>query len=246
MGLSSLPATMTTYKQKNKELIFAHQMANALGQAWDIASSPNEREWPDLIVTDGRSKFGLEVREFTKDRESNEGSKLRKLESNNSLWMRQLVSQYYSHSTRPIKVEILGKLESRDDILPMLFKFSKTAHEWQHQCLKLGTKAIIHITKLPDQFSRYDHWKYISDRTGWVRKMCVNDLKPMIASKEKNLEKYRTHLNDVRLMLVADPTFNSGMVSFANEQINLPSTFNQVYLFIYPKEVHKLKASSNL
>jgi hypothetical protein len=42
-------------------------------------------------------------------------------------------------------------------------------------------------------------------------------------------------------MLVADPTYSSGMVSFGGAKSSVHSAFDEIYLFIYPNEVHKIK-----
>ncbi len=86
---------MTTDIQKQKERMFAHQLASSLGEDWSISFPPDELEWPDLLVNDGVNNFGLEVREFTKDQESEKGSKLRESESINRNLVADLARIFY-------------------------------------------------------------------------------------------------------------------------------------------------------
>jgi hypothetical protein len=231
---------MTTNIQKEKEFIFAHQLATSLGEDWVISFPPDELEWPDLIVNDGVNNFGLEVREFTKDQESKKGSKLRESESKNRSLVAKLARKYYQQSEVPIKVNILRDISNEHQILSALIEFSRTHNAWDSDRLDLDGVTIIQVTRLPDELGQYSHWKYLDDRIGWVRRIGISEIALLITEKEKKLKKYRTHLEDVRLMLVADPTFSSGMISFECEGLIASSDFNEVYLLIHPNDVHKL------
>jgi hypothetical protein len=61
---------MTSDLQKSKEMMFASQLALTLGLEWNIELPLNEDEWSDLIINEGSRKFGLEIREITKDKET--------------------------------------------------------------------------------------------------------------------------------------------------------------------------------
>ena len=41
---------MTTPRQKQREIAYATKAGELLNDSWDVAASPNEINWPDLIV----------------------------------------------------------------------------------------------------------------------------------------------------------------------------------------------------
>lgn len=234
---------MTSNIQKKREKNYALQMSVALGDSWQVEFPPDEAEWPDLIVHDAENNsFGLEVREITKDKEFRQGSKLRAKEGKNIKIIQELAERYYQCSNIPIKVGVLGALECQSELVNKLVAFTESNREWTYDRIEIGVDTVLHVTILPSEVGKYTRWAQVNDRVGWVKKIGVSDLSPVVAKKEQNLDKYRSHINDVRLMLVADPTFSSGMVSWIEDSGVLNSKFDEVYLFVCPNKVHRINS----
>ena len=123
-----------------------------------------------------------------------------------------------------------------------LVAFTESNREWTYDRIEIGVDTVLHVTILPSEVGKYTRWEQVNDRVGWVKKIGVSDLSPIVAKKEQNLDKYRSHINDVRLMLVADPTFSSGMVSWIEDSGVLNSKFDEVYLFVCPIKVHRINS----
>ncbi len=143
-------------------------------------------------------------------------------------------------SSIPLNVQIIGNIDNKN-ILPELCKHAISTDEMVHSRLKLKDRTIIHVTRLPESLKQYKNWQYTDDRVGWVREINRYYLTPFILQKESKLDKYTKHLNDVRLLLTADPTFSSGMVSYEDSEFCIETSFNEIYLFLYPDQVFKLK-----
>jgi len=180
---------MTSDLQKSKEKMFASQLALALGLVWDIELPLNEEEWPDLIIHEGSRKFGLEIREITKDKETKKGSLRKSNEHRNSKFIKNLAKCYYEKSDIPIKVDILGKLENNTDILKSLLKFSNESEVFSKQQLELKDNLTIHATHLPRGMYKY-HWNFIGDKVGWTKKIDSQFISPFVTEKESKLVKY--------------------------------------------------------
>lgn len=229
---------MTTDAQKNKEMNYAIQLAEAMGKSWEIEFPPNEDEWPDLLISDGIQHFGLEVREITKDPETRKGSKRKANESRNSQKVQTLAESYYENFRIPLKVEILGEFDDNERIIEALIKFANGSQDWSSERIELDYDLKIYVTRLPDKAGKYTRWENVDDRVDWVREVDLEFVRPFVAEKEARIGKYRTHINDVRLLLVADRTCSSGMLEFQGGGLKLETAFNKVYVLEYPSKVH--------
>lgn len=209
-----------------------------MGENWNIEFPPNESEWPDLLVSDGSGRFGLEVREITKDTETKKGSKSKASESRNSRRVQELIESYYAVSSVPLSVGILGEFDDGAGIVEALVGFVESSEVWEHGRLDLGHDLKIHTTRLPAEVGRYANWKNVSDRVGWVREVEWEYIRPFVAEKEARIGKYKTHLKDVRLLLVADRTYSSGMLEFPEGGFKIETAFDEIYLMEYPNKVH--------
>lgn len=209
-----------------------------MGKSWKIEFPPNEIEWPDLLVSEGSKTFGIEVREITKDKETKKGSKRRATESRNRQKINDLIKNYYAESKVPIKVNILGPIDEGDNLLVKLISFAGSSDVWKSDRIEINPKLHIHVTRLPDEVGQYTHWDHVGDRVGWVRKIDSEYIMPFVLEKEKRISKYKTHFEDVRLLLVADRTFSSGMLEMQEGDKKIKSLFSELYLFEYPYKVH--------
>ncbi len=230
---------MTTDIQKKREMLYASQLAKALGCDWTIDFPPNEREWPDLVVREGDYQFGLEIREITKDEETKKGSKRRAKESRNNKMIQKLADHYYQQSNIPLKVGILGNIDNEIEILEALMEFAGISEDWSNLRIETKNGSIIYAIRLPAERGIYTRWVYVDDRVGWVREIDSEFLTPFVIEKGRKVLKYKKHLNDIQLLLVADPTYSSGQVSFSGSKMDIKSEFSEIYLLVYPNEVRR-------
>jgi hypothetical protein len=161
-------------------------------------------------------------------------------EHRNSKLIKNLAKCYYEKSDTPIKVDIIGELENSTGILKSLLKFSNESEVFSQQRLELEENLIIYATHLPRGMYKFN-WNFIGSKSGWARKIDSQFIYPFVAEKESKLVKYRTYLNDIRLLLIADRTFSSGMLSFIEPAIDIKTDFNEIYLFLYPENVYQIK-----
>jgi hypothetical protein len=229
---------MTTDIQKEREKAYASQLARTLECEWFIDFPPDELEWPDLVVNEGEHRFGIEIREITKDKETRKGSVRRANESLNNKKVQKLAGRYYEKSNIPLKIGILGNIDNEDEILGTLLEFVSDSDDWSNLRIETKNGSIIYATRLPAEIGIYKRWEYVDDRVGWVREIDSNYLIPFVTEKEKKTPKYKKHLSDIRLLLVADPTYSSGQISFIDSKIGIKSEFSEVYLLVYPNEAH--------
>lgn len=229
---------MTTDVQKEREINYAIQLADAMGENWNVECPPNEAEWPDLLINDGVRQFGLEVREITKDIETRKGSRHKASEGRNLQKVRALVENYYEISSVPLKVEILGKFGDGELIKDALIRFANVSRDWDSERIDLDCDLKVYVTRLPKDAGRYTRWKNVSDRVGWVRKVDLDFVWNFVSEKEARIRKYKTHIKDVRLLLVADRTYSSGMLEFVGGSLNIETEFNEIYVLECPNKVH--------
>jgi len=229
---------MTTDIQKQREKIYASQLAKTLACEWSIDFPPDELEWPDLVVQDGEHRFGIEIREITKDKETRKGSSRRANESLNNKKVQELAGRYYEKSNIPLKVEILGNIGNEIEIVEALLEFVNDSDDWSNLRIETKNGSTIYATRLPAEIGIYKRWKYVDDRVGWVREINSEYLIPFVTDKEKKIPKYTKNLSDIRLLLVADPAYSSGQISFIDRKIGIKSKFSEIYLLVYPNKVH--------
>jgi hypothetical protein len=230
---------MTTTIQKRREMIYASQLAKQLGNDWSFEYPADELEWPDIVAREVGHYFGLEIREISKDKETKKGSKRRANESRNKKMIQEIADRYYQNSNIPMKVQFLGNIDNGKEILEALMVFISCTEDWSDQRIATISGSIIYATRLPAEIGIYKRWEYVDDKVGWARKIDSNFLIPFVTEKEKRIMNYKKHLNDIRLLLVADPTYSSGQISFMGSNIDIKSEFSEIYLLVYPNEVHR-------
>ena len=231
---------MTTQKQKDLEKKFAEKAGELIGEQWQIACSPNETEWPDLIVEIDSEKFGLEVREVYFD-ESNKGSRKKACEVKNSKIISSLADCYYRHSLIPIKVDFLGEITYLDKrTVATIVKKVNQLSEMEQKRVEICKNSVVYILRLPDNFGEYKRWRYVSDKVGFIKKFDENVINTAIAEKAKKLSKYMKNISDVRLLLVSNKIYNSGRVCLKDGITYSACGFKKVYYLLYPEEARIL------
>mgnify|MGYP000282296338 CR=1 FL=1 len=231
---------MTRQSQKNEELYFARKASELLDESWSVEESPNEEEWPDLIVSNQNVKFGLEVRSIFKD-ESKTGSNTKGIESIRISRLKLLADTYYKKTSVPINLNIRGDMDKSeiDDIALFLANAVIQLKEQEKgERDKFGVK--FYITRLPPSFENYSRWKNINDYVGWKSKLIQEILVNAVLAKESKLAKYRKNIPDMRLLLVLNTIKNSGRADLPEDFNNIKSEFNDIYVMLYPDRIYRL------
>jgi hypothetical protein len=231
---------MTTQHQKSLELIYAQKAGLLLNESWDVAPSPDEVSWPDLMVTTESGNFGLEVREIYLD-ESSKGSTKKANEKNNLKNIQKLANAYYKSNCSAIRVNLLGDIGHHDKLLSSITKEAPQLSEFEQKRIEPYNGCVIYVWRLPDQLGEYKRWNYVSDKVGFVRNIDKDIIERVIFEKAKNLQKYTKNVSDVRLLLVSDRLFNSGKAQLNDDIICDTFGFNMVYYLSYPETAWKLK-----
>lgn len=226
---------MTKQKQKKIELIYAKALAKLLAEQWEVTPSPNEKDWPDLLVVSGTKKFGLEVRELYPD-EGDKGSKKKENEAINRKIIQKLSGDYYSNNCIPVKVDLLGDISRYDKILSALIQEAPNMFEMEQKRIQPYSGCIVYIRRLPNCISEYRRWSYVSDSIGWGRIMGEDIIDRAIAIKSKKLVRYQKNVSDVRLVLVSDRTCNSGKDRLVDDFVCNCRGFKKIYYLSYPVE----------
>lgn len=229
---------MTSRFQKDRELYFASALARVLDVSWKIESAPSELEWPDLVVDDGWTNFGLEVKEVMREADGRKGSRQKSEEAKRDRQIQAVADLYYQASDIPLSVSFVGDIQESGLVKESLLDFARTSGVGDRARLDMGPLSSVHVARLRDHLAGYRRWKHCG--AGWVSRVGMDFVLPHIREKEERLEKYRRHLSDVRLLLVADRTRNSGRFEFENMHPLPDRKFNCVYVLQYPEIVHQL------
>jgi len=232
---------MTTDAQKEMEVYFAEKAAENLGEIWIVKPSPDEKEWPDLLVTHESKEFGLEVRELYPD-ESRKGSKKRAIESRNHQAINSIAEKYYEISENTIKVDFLGNIENEDAILSELKTVESDLGDFEHVRFEPYRGLVVHVTKLPSKLGKYKRWAYVSDEVGWVGELTNEKIQEKVNEKSKEIEKYSKNLSDVRLLLVCNRRLNSGKFTYAPSGAIDCGGFKEIYFLSYPDSVFRINS----
>jgi len=230
---------MTRRYQKYTELAYAKKAGELFGEIWKVETTPDERDWPDLIVSTGKEKFGLEVREIYLD-ETEKGSLKKVDESKNRKIIQELANSYYKSNSAPIKVDILGNLTDPEKILATIIKSVPQLSVSDQKEIEVEDGCRIYIDRIPDQFGEYKNWNYISDKVGWVETIDKDIINKFITMKAAKLTKYKKNISDVRLLLISDRLNNSGRAKLQDGLKFNKQGFTEVYYLSYPESVKKL------
>jgi len=204
-------------------------------------------EKPDFILDLNGKKLGFEVTNIFKD-EGKKGSPQKKNEAHNYKWLKDLSTQYYMASNIPIKLQILlnedGSLpEPSDlinDIVNNLPNNSLGLSEFETYMQK-NLKIKIFTKRLPEEFSNYNRWSFVNSHIGMPREITKDLLKKKIESKIIKSKKYAKNLDEMNLLIVVDPSYDSGMFYMPEVAFNLPcNNFDGIFLAIHHVEIHKI------
>lgn len=225
--------------QKSLEMFYAKKTGELLGASWEVEPSPDEVSWPDLIVKTKLEQFGLEVREIYLE-ESSKGSTKKANEKNNLGNIKNLACAYYKKKFPSIKVDLLGDMSHRDQLLDAIIREALRLSEFEQRRIEPYDGCVIYILRLPNQLGEYKRWNYVSDKVGWVSNIDKSVINRFIAEKAKNLAKYTIKIPEVSLLLVSNRIFNSGKARLGDDITYDTRGFKKVYYLSYPEAAWKL------
>lgn len=238
-------AHMTRQSQKNEEIHYAQKASELLNEFWSIEESPDEVHWPDLMISNEESKFGLEVRNIFKD-EGTSGSYMKEIESIRINRLKALSILYYSQSVIPISLKIRGDIQKNEISEVVEFIQSKVEiikELEQYESVVPNVEVKIYIRRLPEELAGYNRWQNISDYVGWVSKLTPDVIERAIKAKESKIDKYSKNIKEIKLLLVLNRTLNSGRAELPIEMEAIVTNFSEIFILLYPEKIHRVKCT---
>lgn len=230
---------MTRKQQKNCEIAYAEKAGELLGEQWIIDASPEEENWPDLLVTTDHHRIGLEVTEIYLDK-TRKGSQQKTYERKNQKTIETFADTYYDTGGSPISIQFLGNLYCQNLLPDRITEEVSQLAELEQKRIEIAHDCVVFIRKLPPCFGEYRRWVYVSDRVGCVGRMDKFSIDKVIDKKAKNLPKYTTNVSDVALLVVSNRIFNSGKFLLEESTLFDPRGFCSVFYLSYPEEAWRL------
>ena len=218
---------METKKQIERH--FVEEAARLLGQKWQLES----REEPDFMITSSSQEFALEVTQVFIGKTTKKGSQDRSAESKKADWLSAIRVEYAKHSAAALSLKYLGAATDSAgvEILKRLLAEQFDDKPILHQIEKSVADGKLWVTK----GFRAD-WIFVADGVGWVSGD-AEYVQQAILKKSANLQKYRAASHDVRLLVIADRTKNSGKLTIDDEFVPTLHGFDGVYFLSYPINV---------
>jgi hypothetical protein len=217
--------------KKQDERFFVEEAARLLGKTWTLGP---DRERPDFLVTEGTQKFGLEVSEVFAGPKRRAGAAIKERESKTQKDVEALRIKYEEITNIPLFVRFLGDMsdDNMATVVPALvaedFASKPISH---HVKIKLGDGFSVHATK-----ALRAEWFRVNDRVGWVDRDPIQCIADRVKMKSMNLPQYRKAVGlDIRLLLVANRTYNSGKLMLKEPAKLDVRGFRVVYFFSYPE-----------
>ena len=115
-----------------------------------------------------------------------------------------------------------------------------SVHVRPEYALEPSRECVLFVTKLPAQYNGYKEWVYIKDKVGWVGKLDDELIQEKVIEKSKKLDKYIKNIQDVRLLLVCNPSFNSGKFEYTQTIPIDHKGFKEIYFLSNPNIVKKI------
>lgn len=216
------------------ERIHAESAGRLLGEDWQLVEIA---EPLDFEIRTPKTAFGLEVRQVFADQELAYGSAAKREESLNARAVRSLADSCYSSGGKPVSAHFLGPVRSCDEdgvVTTMLAR--QPTYPNGRAVFNVG-ELKIYLTALPPAVQHYRHWLCVNDRVGWLRDATSIELQCAVDSKASNLQLYLQKFEEVVLLLVADRTFNSGLLQ-AHEDLSVNSPgYSAIYFLSHPERI---------
>jgi hypothetical protein len=167
---------------------------------------------------------------------------LKAAEANTQRTLNKLQRHYESIESVPLIVKFVGNMDadSMATVIPALLAqdlpLKPVGYQFVHDTtIAHPTRARlrVHVTK-----GHRPNWFSVNDRAGFVHRNPHGIITAAIAKKAADLPRYQNVAGqDVRLLLVANRTNNSGKLTLETDARFYFCGFSEVYLFPYPESV---------
>lgn len=214
---------------KDMERAYVAEAALRLSAEWHLV----DHEAPDFLITERQHQFGLEVTEIHIGEKTRRGSIGRLKESANEKWLQDIRRDFESICDVPLHLRFRGAAleSSRAEMMQCLITEDFASRPVSYRQKWQWNGASLYATR-----SFQPVWEFIDDRAGWVSRD-ASILQRGIDLKAEKLAGYQAVCPDVRLLAVADRTFNSGKLVVSEDFRPDLRGFNVVYFFSYPMEM---------
>jgi hypothetical protein len=227
---------MTSKLQKAYERTFVEETAKHIGATWRI----QDGERPDFIVSDGSTKFGLEVTQIFTGEQDHSGSAMKTNESIRHKRIDGIRRAYQAVHDVPLWVRFRGRLNEetlahvKDALLAVDFPSKPLLHT---VVLDEGMGLSVRATK-----AHRPIWIYEDDGRGWLDHAPEEKIVERITIKAKLIPQYKsTAGSDVRLLIVANRFENSGKLTLRSSTAFDLQGFQKVYFYSRPMSVTDLE-----
>lgn len=240
---------MTRSSQKKRERFLAEKAAECLGKKWCLGPDRADHNPPDFIVIEGTRQFGLEVCEISTGQQYEAGgSHMKRKESEAQKAVNTLQCKYESKENIPLSVMFVGDMcaKNMDAVFEVL-------DEMKLSTMKIGDHEIIEVDEGPARLRVFvtralrANWLSANNRAGAVDCDPVDRIAERIEKKSEKLPRYKecAGLDDIRLLLVADHTMNSGKLLLEEGVTFDLRGFRIMYFFPHPDPVSIFDCADN-
>jgi hypothetical protein len=225
-------------RKKAQERILVEQF---LERATGFETSLTDFESPDFIVIDTHGALGLEVTRLFKDA-GKRGSPKKTAEILRQHSLDAVARAYYKSNGLPLLVSaiIRGPSLRAPEGLAEIMNLLRPAKEWDQAEFETPGGSKLFLTSLPSEVGRYPHWRCVNNSVGWVNRQAEEIVSAVIRTKALNLKSYRSRIQRVGLLLVAEIMNDSGMLELQGLDPFQHEGFDAVYLYRYPFEIVRL------
>jgi hypothetical protein len=236
---------------KQQERIYLEWFLNKSGIN---CRSIEDAERPDFYLDLHNKRVAAEITTIHCEPEPNrKGSKSKQQEARREQWLRALSDSYYESSDIPIWVQILlpsaeSYREVEDDVLlGSLREVSVQLAVWEQKRCCVETEsgtAKLFVTRLPNDLKSRRGWSFQNNEFGIVLPITEDHILRAVREKQPKSGKYRTNCDEVWLLIVADPSCQSGMLQYDPLDLDLENRgFDAIWLLEHLHRVHQLMGS---
>lgn len=232
--------------KKLRERFFLEMFFEAAGRPLQIVEV---RETPDFILRDERGEYGVELAEVFKDRRPSEATgKLaspgKRLERRRVAYLRRMVTEYYARGGRPLAVQSLlpegFEFPPESQVVDRLLA-DRPTQVMEQLRIELRPGATFYLRALPEEMQNYSYWTPVDNSVGWRRQTRLDDLQEVVRAKSGKLADCRKASSRVVLLLHADGTSTSGMITWTAGFAPIESSgFDEVWLYLHPGDAWRL------
>ena len=238
MNSAELGRPSRVQRKKAEERVFVEQF---LERAIDFEASITDFESPDFIVIDSHGPLGLEVTRLFKDA-GQRGSQKKAAETGRQRSLNAVAREYYGRDGLPLLVSaiIRGPALRAPEGLAEMLKLLRPSRPWDSEEFETPGGSKLFLTALPLEVGQYWHWHCLNNSVGWVNRQAEGIVSTAIRTKALNLSAYRSRVQRIALLLVAEVMNDSGMLEVGDLSQVQREGFDAVYLYRYPFEIVRL------